>query len=131
MTNPTIKDMTTKELLAALESCRGHDEINPTVRVGQRAVADGIMAVVNATEDEIRFELSGRPHVPSKKEAKVIRQLKAQTHQSEEWLRAHPKYWQKIMDACYPNRRVVDQQTYTKMVKRYGNDAIKYYKLGD
>lgn len=131
MTNPTIKDMTTKELLAALDACRSCDDANPMVRVGQRAVADGIMAVVNATEDEIRFELSGRPHVPSKKEAKVIRQLKAQTHQSEEWLRAHPKYWQKIMDACYPNRRVVDQQTYTKMVKRYGNDAIKYYKLGD
>ena len=139
MTNPTIKDMTTKELLNAKTSLApgefrdgdGHLRGTDLVAIGHRVVSGGKVVEVKATRAEIINELNTRPHVPSKKEAQVIRQLKAQTHQSEEWLRAHPKYWQKIVDVSYPNRRAVTKQEYEKLARQHGNDVFKYYKIGE
>lgn len=44
-------------------------------------------------------ELSTRPHVASGKEAKLLRQLKASTKQSEKEIRENPKYKKMLADA--------------------------------
>ena len=126
----TLHDMTTRELMNALRLARDCYDDDP-VHVGSRFVEGGKLVGVWATLDEIRYVLNNRPHIPSKKEAQVIRQLKAKTKQSEEWLRAHPKYGQEIANACTPDRRVVDAQTYQRMAKLYGGVVSHLYKIGE
>ncbi len=129
----TIHDLTTRELLNAREAARhcSHRE-DDRVFVGARTAPGGQTYNVWASYDEIVYALSCREHVPSKKEAQVIRQLKAKTKQSEEWLRAHPKYGQEIADACTPDREVVSVQRYQKMVSLMGKQtAAERYKIGE
>lgn len=124
----TIYDMTTRELIKALRIARAYYYNDPTP-VGSRLVEGGVLETVWATRDEIIQELSTRPHVPSKKEAQFIRQLRAKTGQTEEWLRAHPRYGQEIADACYPNRREVSAVEYAQNKQWYGSWVDHFFKI--
>lgn len=126
----TIHNMTTRELLNARAQTRNCYVGDERVFVGSRFAPGGQQINVWATRDEIAYALYGREHVPSKKEAQVIRQLKAKTKQPEEWLRAHPKYGQEIADACTPDRKVVDAKTYQQLTKLYGVVTPKLFKIG-
>jgi hypothetical protein len=116
----TLQDMSTRELIAAAQPpyypC---DDTNP-VLVGTRLLPGGVPQEVYATLDELTEELKKRPHVSSKLEAKTIRRLRSQTGQTEEWLRAHPKYGQEIADAQNPNRRPVTADWAKRMMPLYG-----------
>ena len=131
MPRPTLQDMTAKELLNARNQARDYEYHDDTlITVGHRAITGGERVTVEATLGDILRELNTRPHVPSKKEATVLRQLKAKTKQSEEWLRAHPTYSQQLADACYPNRRVVSEDYYKRLARAIGPDVTKMYKIG-
>lgn len=123
----TLHDLTTRELLNAIS--KAHNGYDDPVYVGHRFVEGGQRVNVWATLDEIRYALTCRPHVPSKKESQVIRQLKAKTKQSEEWLRSHPKYGQEIADACYPNRREVSAVEYVQHKQWYGSWVDHFFKI--
>lgn len=88
----------------------------------------GVPVNLYATENEIWGELSRRPHIPSKKEAGVIRSLKAKTRQSEEWLRKHPKYGQMIAEAEYPNRKEISPEEYTRLRRITSKNYMLNYK---
>lgn len=132
----TLQDMTTRELLNARNLTRGRyrdddeDDDEEHVLVGTRRAPGGIEFSVTATRDEIRDALHSREHVPSKVEATVIRRLKAKTKQSEEWLRAHPKYGQEIANAGNSTRQVVSSGRYQRLTKIYGKQlTAKQYKI--
>lgn len=105
----TIKDISTRELLDI--NLRTYHPDGEAIIVASRLVAGGQVENVYATIDEIRRELANRPHVCGKKEAKTIRRLKAQTGQSEEWLRSHPRYGQDIVDAQKTKPRIAISKT--------------------
>lgn len=132
MPRPTLQDMTTKELINARDRNHGYNYQGDDEKlvIGHRFVTGGAQVTVEATLIEILRELDTRPHVPSKKEATVLRQLKAKTKQSEEWLRAHPTYGQQLADACYPNRRVVSEDYYKRLSRAIGPGVSKMYKIG-
>lgn len=128
----TLKDLSTRELMSVRKNTHGWDwPGDEPFAVGQRVVAGGAVEVVTATLGQVLDELNTRPHVPSKKEAKVIRRLRAQTGQSEEWLRAHAKYGQEIADAQWPNRRIVTKQWAEKMAIHYGVWFGRLFKIGE
>jgi hypothetical protein len=125
----TIKDISTRELLdIRLNQYYPDGEV---ILVASRLGKGGEVHNVYATLDEIRRELSNRPHVCGKKEGKLIRRLKAQTGQSEEWIRAHPRYGQDIVDAQQTTpRRVVTKERFDVIATWYSKDvAEKHYKI--
>jgi mRNA deadenylase 3'-5' endonuclease subunit Ccr4 len=126
----TVHDLTTQELLNARGAFRAYDVgDDELVFVGSRNAPGGQQINVCATHDEIMAELNTRPHVPSSKESRVIRQLKAKTHQSEEWLRAHTTYGQEIALAGNP-RKMVSVREYQWIAKAYGKQhASRHYKI--
>lgn len=82
----TLNDLTTKELHNALSRARpidyGWRDENDNlpekpVVVGARMITGGIRVEVSAKYSEIKAALAGRPHVPSKAEAKAARQARA------------------------------------------------------
>jgi len=70
--------------------------------------ADGntFYAVCFATREQVMDELNTRPHVPSGKEGKKLRQLMSKTGMTEEELRAHSKFGMDLGDAGSRRRRV-------------------------
>jgi hypothetical protein len=128
----TVKDMTTRELLSAAKGARAYYAGNVDEGdyfIGQRFVKGGDMAICRATFAEIVSELNTRPHLPSKREGKTIRRLRAQTGQSEEWLRSHPKYGQEIVDAQYPNRTPISSEYAARIAPAYGRWFGCMYKI--
>jgi hypothetical protein len=119
----TLRDLSTRELLNAAKSAHSwsFDEDTPArIPVGRRLLAGGVVCVVEATLAEILSVLNTREHVPSKAEAKVIRQLQAKTGQSEEWIRAHPKYGQMLADVQFPNRRRISAREAARIAPLVG-----------
>ena len=127
---PTLRDISTRELLKALPLavmyCDWYSDygtkldISKPIFVAKRLLKGGEIYEIFATEIDIRAVLKTRPHIPGKKEAKVIRRLMAKTGQSEEWLRAHSRYGQELVDAQYPNRRIVTPEWAASMSPHYG-----------
>ena len=121
---PTIRNLTTQELLRTVRKwdwtwSRDPDGPPEQIAVGSRMVEGGTKVTLFASRDEILAELSVREHVPGKREAKVIRRLQAQTGQTEEWLRAHPKFGMEIADAQNPNRRTITPAEAAQRAKYY------------
>jgi hypothetical protein len=127
----TTSDMTTRELMKAAQNARSYPawEDGATYHVGTRLLKGGVVCSCFATLDEIIATLNTRPHVPSKREAKTIRRLRAQTGQTEAWLRAHPTYGQEIADAQFPDRRTISQREADQIAKYYGNLFGRMFKV--
>ena len=104
-------------------------EMQIKVFIGSVTDKGGVEVEIHVTEDELMDELKKRPHVPSKKEAKLIRSLKAKTGQSEEWLRAHPKYGQEIVEVTNPNRVEVSKKEYTKLLPLTNKSYMSKFKI--
>ena len=137
----TIKDISTRELLASISSKRYDDITNSEEKifVGSRLVPGGtaempLSETVYATRYEIKKELALRPHVGGKAEGKLIRKLMAQTGQSEEWLRSHPKYGQEIFEAANCNgkaRTTISKKQYNSNEAFYGKEFMsRHHKIG-
>ena len=123
MKDLTLQDITTRELLGIRLNQYYADE---TILIASRLGKGGEYQNVFATIDEVRQELVKRPHISSKKEAKLIRRLKSQTGQSEEWLRKHPRYGQEIVDAQKSKPRLaVSKQQYDKLATYFGADVAE------
>lgn len=111
----TLGDMSTRELLNALRE-HPHDYYDPNgepaqILVGSRRLPGGQFASVWATRDEIKGALVGREHVPSKKEGKLLRQLKAKTGMTEAQLRVSPKLGQELVDVQLSQpRRIINKE---------------------
>jgi hypothetical protein len=128
----TIQDLTTRELLQARDTYRNRyytDEDEDQLLIGKRLVEGGNEEHVVGTMADIMAELNRRPHVSTKMEAKLIRRLRAQTGQTEEWLRAHPKYGQEIADAQRPNRQVIGASYAKTIAPLLGKFFGKMYKV--
>lgn len=82
-----------------------------------------------ATKEEICGVLQTREHVPTKKEATLIRALKAKTKQSEEWLRKHSKYGQMIADAAQPNRKEIGVKQFQRLAELTNKDYMRGFKI--
>lgn len=137
----TIKDISTQELLTSISGKRYNDITNDEeeIFVGFRLVPGGTVEMpmsesVYATRTEIKAELALRPHVSNKAEGKLIRKLMAQTGQSEEWLRAHPRYGQEIFEIGNCNgkkRKTISKESYVEASKYYTKPSMEYrYKIG-
>lgn len=135
--SPTLKDFTTRELLQAARNERAHGHrfdvehghAEDTVLVGTRLTKGNVPVAVYCKMQELLDELNTRPHVTGKREAKVLRRLQAQTGQSEEWLRAHPRFGQELVDAQYPNRRPCTPEFARRMAVYYGSAFGKLFKV--
>jgi hypothetical protein len=133
----TLHDLTTRELLNAVkgnywplwEYESGYREVGQPIFVGKRYVAGGNIEEVHARPHEILAVLNTREHVPGKREAKVIRRLRAETGMSTEELRAHSKYGQELVDAQFPNRRPVSAAWAKKMRPFYGSSFQQAFKI--
>ena len=88
---PTIKDLTTRELVAArmryvrylteaylkiFDNFDNFDESTP-IPIGKRTLKGGVVHTIIASKNELRAELAGRPHIPNTAEAKRLRQCRA------------------------------------------------------
>lgn len=117
----TYQDMSTQELKNALDSTRGRRNYGDTdVYVGTRITKGNNPHGVYATEEQIRKELIKRQHIPSRKEGKLLRRLIAETGQSADWLRAHPRYGMMLVDVQHPLRKEVPRGRAPFMKKVYG-----------
>lgn len=133
----TLRDLTTRELLNAVKGNHwplweyesGYREVGDPIFVGKRYVAGGSIEEVYARPHEILSALNTREHIPGKREAKVIRRLRAETGMSVEELRAHPKYGQELVDAQFPNRRPVSDAWAKKMSHHYGSSFGRLFKV--
>ncbi len=134
----TISDMSTKALLLARSDFRGYRgcydfdgcvKLEDKIFIGSVTDKGGAEVEIHVTEDELMDELKKRPHVPSKKEAKLIRSLKAKTGQSEEWLRAHPKYGQEFFVVTKPNRIEISKKEYVKLLPLTNKSYMSKFKI--
>lgn len=116
----TYQDMSTRELKNALDATRVRGNYEEQIYIGTRIVKGNNPCGVYATEEQIRAELAKRPHIPSAAEGKLLRRLIAETGQSADWLRAHPKYGMMLVDVQHPNRKEVPKSSAPFMKKVYG-----------
>lgn len=122
--NVTLKQISTRELIRALRPKDWYDwefneEDKKQVFVATRLVKGGIPVGVFATRSQIREELKTRPHIPSKKEGKVLRRLKHQTGMTYDQLRKHSKYGQEIFDSQLSyKRREIGDEPYNNILRR-------------
>lgn len=131
----TAKDMPTRQLLKALRaSCssffddeQAHEKFE--IFIGKVTATGGFQYGVFATRQQIRQVLETRPHIPNKAESKLIRRLQSETGQTVEWLRAHPKYGQMLVDAQYPNRQEIPAEQAKIKMKYLGSLFGKLYKV--
>lgn len=116
----TLKQVTTKELIAQL-----HTYYNEGKLVFSRVGKGGAQEYLYVDPEDVRKELQGRPHVPSKREAKLIRKLKAQTGRTEADLRKDRKYGPMIVEADLgqPRKRVMKEE-YVKLEQIYGRRFV-------
>ena len=118
----TLKDISTRELLAARNSLAYYDEYGTTnhthkfFRIGKGDTCE----CVEVTDEELYAELNTREHIPNKKDAKTLRRLQAQTGLSVE------EVYAKHSDEFYPNnRRKVSKKEYLHWVKVYGKQIAE------
>jgi hypothetical protein len=134
----TLYDMSTRELLKALRSVpyerydRYEDDEIEKIRVGSRILPGGEQVSVWATRSEIKGALVGREHVPSKKEGKLLRQLKAKTGMTEAQLRAHPKFGQELVDVQLSQpRRIISKEEAIWYRQVFGSFFATRFKVKD
>jgi len=75
---------------------------------GQYDILDNHSECV-VTHEQIKAELATRPHIPNKNEAKALRRIMAQTHLSEEQVRATPKYQAELAEAAVAGTKPAQQ----------------------
>lgn len=122
----TLSDLSTRELLNAIRASRSYhrpwfdeDPEDERVYVGHRALKGGDVRSVYATHDEIRAALRLREHVPTKKEGKTLRRLRAQTGMSADQLRVHPRFGQDVVDAQLNRTRKVITAKYARFLSTF------------
>ncbi len=136
MSQVTLKQLSTRELLEARREARfakvyDGDRLKSAggfmkrAYVAGRLVKGGTIEGVFATEDELQAELATRSHVPNKSEGKLLRRLMAQTGQSADWLRAHPKYGQMLVDHQHPNRKEITKSRAAQILPYVGNKHFR------
>lgn len=122
----TLKQISTRELIRALRSTyqarlfkQSQESEDEEVFVATRFVKGGVEVGVFATHAQIREELKTRPHIPSKKEGKVLRRLKHKTGMTYDQLRKHSKYGQEVFDSqLSAKRRELDDVPYNNILRR-------------
>lgn len=141
MSQVTLKDISTRELMRALKGLHVLNEGDPEdplkfagrferrQRIANRLVKGGDSEACMATESELIAELNTRPHIPGRAEGKVLRRLMAQTGWTADQLRAHPKFGEELADAQYPNRRHIPQSWAANYQKVYGESFGRLYKV--
>jgi uncharacterized short protein YbdD (DUF466 family) len=140
MSRITLKDISTRELLRARRDARygseyGGDRLKQagdfTKRetIAFRLVKGGESQSAVATMDELLAELATRPHIPSRSEGKLLRRLMAQTGQSADWLRAHPKYGEMLADHQHPNRRRITKEQAARFAKPHFKGFGNVFKV--
>lgn len=130
----TLKDISTRELLSAYHSRYNKDNADWWERTREGYVAPehifsrmgpgGVPDNVAASYDAIIAELSTREHIPSKREAKLIRQLKAKTGLSEREIRV--QFGEKFFPA---KRYPVSVEQYNKYKTLYGTDSMARFVI--
>lgn len=98
-------------------------------RIANRLVKGGESRSVVASISELKAELESRPHIPGKKEGKLLRRLMKDTGQSAEWLRAHPKFGEQLADAQHPNRQRITPVWAPYYAARDGKNFGNHFKV--
>ena len=127
----TISEITTRELVAAIRSERYTDWYeDPSRRSDQefefsRVRPGKSIETLWVTRTELRNELATREHIPTKKDAKTLRRLQAQTGLSKDEIYARHGA------EFYPKNRIaVTKERYIHIVEIYGKTmAAKRYVI--